>query len=117
MMNLIRIISAIIFFIPFIKGIIFFICSKTTKLKKIAKYKEDENYNYINKLYAISYSVLGLICGIFLNILNICFNFFSKSPISLIFSLGIIMCLEIFMNTFVDIRIKIDEYDKEHNEK
>lgn len=114
-MNLYKIISGIIFLIPLIKGFIYFLCSKTTKLRKFAKYKKDTNYNYINKLYAISFTCLGFIFGLFLNILNICFEIFSKSPKNIIISLVIVLVLEIFMNTFVDIRLKIDEYDKEHN--
>lgn len=108
---MLKIISAIIFFLPFLQGILFLIASKNEKFKKIAKYKESKNYKYINKLYAMSYCCIGFIVGIFFNIINLCFDIFSNNPKYLIFSIFIILASKIFMDTFVNIRLQIDEYD------
>lgn len=112
---MIKIISAIILFLPFFEGLLFLLASKNQKLKKIAKYKSIDNYTYINKLYAISYCCLGLIVGVFFNILNICFTIFSKNFTNIIFAILITLVSKIFMDTFVNIRLQVDEYDRTHS--
>lgn len=114
---MLKIISAIILFLPFFQGLLFLLASKTKKFKKIAKYKNDDNYTYINKLYAISYCCLGLIIGVFFNVLNICFTIFSKSIKNIIFAILVILVSKIFMDAFVNIRLQVDEYDRINSNK
>ena len=90
---------------------ILYITSKSRKLKKFARYKEKENYEYVNKLYATCYIWLGLVVAIFGTILNICYNLFWASPKRIFFCLLLVMVLEIFMDAFVNIRLQIDDYD------
>lgn len=114
---MLKILSIIILFFPFLNGIGYWLTSKSRRLKNFAKYKEKENYEYVNKLYAICYIILGLIVGIFGIILNICYGLFWSSPKRLLICLVIIMVLEIFMDAFVNIRLQVDEYDKTHNKE
>lgn len=112
-----RIFAMIIFLIPFIQGLEFLACSKNRWLYRVAKYREKENYEYINKLYAKSYMCLGAIIGVFCNILNFLYDWFCRTPKHLLWALGIILVAELFMDAFVDIRLKVDKLDKELEEK
>lgn len=108
-----RIFAMILFLMPFIQGLEFLACSKNRWLCKVAKYKEEKDYEYINKLYAKSYMALGGIIAIFCNILNFLYDWFCKTPKHVLFALLIILVAELFMDTFVDIRLKVDKLDKE----
>ncbi len=112
-----RIISMILFLLPFIQGLEFLICSKNKWLSKVAKYKEEKDYEYINKLYAKSYMCLGGIIAIFCNIINFLYDCFSKTPKHILFALIIILVAELFMDAFVDIRLKVDKLDEELKQK
>lgn len=112
-----RIIAMILFLMPLIQGIEFLICSKNRWLAKVAKYKEKENYEYINKLYAKSYMGLGAIIAVFCNIINFLYDIFCKSPKHILIALLIVLVAEVFMDAFVDIRLKVDKLDEELEKK
>lgn len=112
-----KLIAGIIFMMPFIQGLEFLVCSKNKCFKKVAKYKEEKDYEYINNLYAKCYIVLGAILGIFCNILNVCYTWFNANPKRLLIVLLIVLISELFMDTFVNIRLKIDKLDEELNKK
>lgn len=111
---MLKVMSIIILLFPFLNGIGYFLTSKSRKLKRFARYKEKENYEYVNKLYATCYIWLGLVVAIFGTILNICYNLFWASSRRLFFCLLLVMVLEIFMDAFVNIRLQIDDYDKKN---
>lgn len=107
----------ILFLMPFIQGVEFWICSKNKLLMKVAKYKDKENYEYINQLYAKSYMALGAIVAVFCNIINFLYDIFCKSPKHILIALLIVLISELFMDAFVDIRLKVDKLDEELAEK
>ena len=109
-----KILVGILFFIPFFQGILYFISKKNKKFSRFAKFKEEENYEYKNKLASTCYLCLGLIIGFFGNILNLCYDFFVQSPIRIIIVIAIILISEIFMDAFINIRIQIDDWDEQH---
>lgn len=103
---------------PFIEGLEFMICSKNKWLRSVAKYKElDDKYEYINMLYAKCYMALGAIVGIFFNIMNICYTWFSANPKRILIALLIVLVSQLFMDTFVDVRLKIDKMDEEEKKQ
>lgn len=112
-----KIIAMILFLMPFIQGLEFFVCSKNKWLCKVAKYKEEKDYEYINQLYAKSYMALGAIVAVFCNIINFLYDIFSKSPKHIFIALVIVLVSELFMDTFVDIRLKVDKLDEELEQK
>lgn len=111
----IKLIAYFIYFLPFIQGIILLICCKNDKLKLLAKYKKSENYTYINKLFATAYLALGGVLGIFCSTINYMFNIYTNSIKGLFIPIGVILVAKLFIDTIVNVRLQVDEYDKNNS--
>jgi O-antigen/teichoic acid export membrane protein len=111
-----KIISAIVLFYPLLAGIIVLISSFNIKFKKIARYKEDNDYKYINRLYAKTYIVLGWVVFLFGNLMNYFYPIFSFNRMGPIIAFLVAYMAKSFMDVLVNVRLQVDEMDRKEKE-
>ena len=106
-----------VLFIPAMVGLYYKLCSKVKKMRRFTRFKELKNYAEVIQATSAAYLFIGSVFGCFMTYLYWAYNLFQSSMLFRILPWVLILVLQIIIDTMINVKFQLQEYDKAQEEK